>query len=114
MKGVVDAHPMDGEIVVSAQLAVSEHLLAEMAQLDVEYAAMKLPCKCPDGFGEKKSGVMSVSDIFTFAHDAAVSIYIRWKNRSPLSDNGQQMAHNTTVRRPDYGHVRFLARRLFV
>jgi hypothetical protein len=36
VEGVVDAHPVDGEIVVLAELLVAKHFLREIAKLDVK------------------------------------------------------------------------------
>ena len=63
---VVDAHPMDGEELLLAQLAVGKHLLALVAHLDVEYALAESLAQRTQHFAEHLAALLNLRGVDTF------------------------------------------------
>ena len=92
VQGVVDAHPVDGEIVVVAEVAVAKHLLGEVTDFDVKSFGVQSLRQCCQHLPEKFVLFVVAFGIGTFAHHPAVHEDERGNEGGTVADRCQQLA----------------------
>ena len=92
VEGVVDAHPMDGEIAHLAELTIAEHLLAEVTHLDVERPLVQAAGYGTQHLIEQLVALILTFLVGTFAHNPAMHEEERREDGGTVSDQGQQLA----------------------
>lgn len=108
---VVYTHPVDRKELLLAELAVSEHLMAEITHLYIYNTRCQSLAQRTKHLSEKHLAVDIVS-VYAFTQQTAVHEEIGWQPRRAVAYDGQHVSHHLTIRILGYNHVWLLPRRL--
>ena len=92
VKGVVDAHPVDREEMLLAELPVAKHLLAEVTNFQIEHAAAQTVADGLQHQGKQVAAVGTLGRVGALAQDAAMHEEIGREPRSAITNDGQQLS----------------------
>ena len=104
---VVDAHPVHGEVALLPEVPVAEHLLLQIAHLDVEHRLVQPLGDGLQHLSEELFPAVVALGIFAFAQDAAVHEEERGEERGAVAHDGQQLTDCPSCLVGTYGHIGF-------
>ena len=97
VQGVVDAHPVDGEILVLPELLVAEHLLRQVADFDVKSFLVQLLGEGSNHLTEKIVPAVGTFGIDAIAQDPTLDEEKRWEKGGAVTHICQQLAQHVAM-----------------